>query len=830
MTNAMDEFDALFFNDDNSECQNGDGIDEGCRDGSFTPSSSSSLSGVNTNDNEYKKEVVTVVGGVGTPSGTTSDRNHRSKAGVSRTISKKKKKINSSKNDDVISIGSSSSSSSSSSDQSLSSSSSSSTTSSSDGSSSSSSDGNDDSATNNKVVNPKLSATTATIANKNNDNTLLTKSCSFKSSSTKGTTTKKKKKYECDNIDMLDANLDDFLEEDDDDDLLTSFFSTTSTTTLVNKTDGGTSLAHGAKEISPLRNMSHVATSMNVEKRGGIDNDEDEPSSSSSTLRNDHRFDTLDDDTLAELEETDSRDGTSYADKGGGATTQEVEQHAIASPLSSSSLLKLQHDFTISYNCEKRECPLEEELLDFSNEEEEEEEVRHGSSCHRWTNKEKKSSSSSLSASPKKSKKSNYFEEHTDDDDTEMIFFDNDDGDNNNNVLSTKQSVPPVPDSPTSLDTPRESSSMSSIASPPMLAFIKSASNSMMRGVDPPTGAAVTATQRKEQSSNNPYYAQQQQRKQHYHGLNELGATKNDRQENTTAPSSTNSMSTTGVISLPDLGLSPLAHQNELQQLGINHNHYKPTSSRCTATTASSNPEDPIVHKLNTINRPMHNRRTTAVHTIFSGPVKNLWKQSKFTSFNHVQTEMAPVLANSDDNVIVSAPTGAGKTALFEMAMARLFTTDNQQLSRQQQQQQHGSGGGGGGISVSKAHKIVYIAPNKALCEERQTDWSKRLVDIDSNIICTTITGDVNASSCYTEISLANLILTTPEKWDSITRCWNEHFVLLSCIKLVLIDEVHLIGETDRGGCLESIICRMKTIQRAAGARMLTAPEIASSR
>ena len=170
---------------------------------------------------------------------------------------------------------------------------------------------------------------------------------------------------------------------------------------------------------------------------------------------------------------------------------------------------------------------------------------------------------------------------------------------------------------------------------------------------------------------------------------------------------------------------------------------------------------------------------------------------------------------------------GAGKTALFEMAMARLFTTLNQQSSRRQQQQQHGSGCG---IIVSKARKIVYIAPNKALCEERQTDWSKRLVDIDPSIVCTTITGDVNASSCYTEISLANLILTTPEKWDSITRRWNEHFVLLSCIKLVLVDEVHLIGETDRGGCLESIICRMKTIQRAACARMLTASEIASSR
>jgi hypothetical protein len=872
MTNAMDEFDELFFNDDNNECQNsGNGIHERRFREDENPSSSNKF-GVNNNNNddEGRTAIVGILPSTGQGGGgeftTTSDqRNPRSTVGMNTNTNTKNKKHSdsSSKNDDVISIGSSSSSSL---DQSVSSSSSS-TSSTSDGSS----DGNYASTKNKKVSDSKFSTTTVMTASatrrggETNNDTSPTKSISSsKSSSLNDTTTmKKKKKYECgDNIAMLDANLDDFLEEDEDDeddDLLTSFFSTTTspTATSVKKTDGGkTSLAYGSMKTTTtlLRNMSHVANSTNDETWGDTDNEKDGqccrigggeqqlPSSSSSSsttaLRNDHRFDTLDDDTLAELEETDSQDGTSDTNKGGGGgvpTQHGVEPHAIHSPSSSTletSMLKLPNDFTISYNCEKRECPFEEELLDFSDEEEEEA-VLHGNNSHRRTNKEnsspnkKKSSTTSSSPSPKMGKTSNYFEEHTDNDDDDDIalnFFDNDTDDNN--LQSSKKSVPsPAPDSPTSLDTPRESSS---IASPPMLVSIKSAITSTMKVDNPPTSATATVNQRQEQSSNNPYYApQQQQRKQNYQ-LNGLGMTKNDQQENMTVPSSTNSTSTTGVISLPDLGLSPLAHQNELQQLGINHNHYKPTSLRTTITTTSSNPEDPIVHKLNTLNRPVHNRRTTAVHTIFSSPVKELWKQSKFTCFNHVQTEMAPILANSDDNVIVSAPTGAGKTALFEMAMARLFTTLNQQSSRQHQQ--HGIGGVGGGIIVSKARKIVYIAPNKALCEERQIDWSKRLVDIDPSIVCTTITGDVNASSCYTEITLANLILTTPEKWDSITRRWNEHFVLLSCIKLVLIDEVHLIGETDRGGCLESIICRMKTIQRAACARMLTASEIASSR
>jgi replicative superfamily II helicase len=52
----------------------------------------------------------------------------------------------------------------------------------------------------------------------------------------------------------------------------------------------------------------------------------------------------------------------------------------------------------------------------------------------------------------------------------------------------------------------------------------------------------------------------------------------------------------------------------------------------------------------------------------------------------------------------------------------------------------------------------------------------------------------------------------------------------LGSVKLMLVDEVHLIGEKDRGSCLESVISRMKTIQRAASSRFLTGYEIASSR
>ena len=60
------------------------------------------------------------------------------------------------------------------------------------------------------------------------------------------------------------------------------------------------------------------------------------------------------------------------------------------------------------------------------------------------------------------------------------------------------------------------------------------------------------------------------------------------------------------------------------------------------------------------------------------------------------------------------------------------------------------------------------------------------------------------------------VILTTPEKWDSITRKWTDNMYLIGSVKLLLLDEVHLLGDGSRGECLETIICCMKTVQRAA--------------
>lgn len=57
------------------------------------------------------------------------------------------------------------------------------------------------------------------------------------------------------------------------------------------------------------------------------------------------------------------------------------------------------------------------------------------------------------------------------------------------------------------------------------------------------------------------------------------------------------------------------------------------------------------------------------------------------------------------------------------------------------------------------------------------------------------------------------IIITTPEKWDILTRRWTDYRGLVGVIKLFLIDEVHILNDESRGPVLETVVSRMKAIE-----------------
>ncbi|CAI7285667.1 BAD_collapsed_G0018220.mRNA.1.CDS.1 [Saccharomyces cerevisiae] len=157
----------------------------------------------------------------------------------------------------------------------------------------------------------------------------------------------------------------------------------------------------------------------------------------------------------------------------------------------------------------------------------------------------------------------------------------------------------------------------------------------------------------------------------------------------------------------------------------------------------------------------------------------------KFTEFNKMQSEAFRSIYESNENCIISSPTGSGKTVLFELAILRLIKETN---------------------SDTNNTKIIYIAPTKSLCYEMYKNWFPSFVNLSVGMLTsdTSFLETEKAKKC-------NIIITTPEKWDLLTRRWSDYSRLFELVKLVLVDEIHTIKEK-RGASLEVILTRMNTM------------------
>lgn len=160
----------------------------------------------------------------------------------------------------------------------------------------------------------------------------------------------------------------------------------------------------------------------------------------------------------------------------------------------------------------------------------------------------------------------------------------------------------------------------------------------------------------------------------------------------------------------------------------------------------------------------------------------NFERLYKFTHFNAIQTQVFHTCYHTDYNVLLGAPTGSGKTNVAELTMFRLFNN-------------------------TPDEKVIYIAPLKALARERMEDWEERFQrQLGKTVV--ELTGDFTPD--IDALERADVVVTTPEKWDGISRHW-QHRAYVRKVGLVIIDEIHLLGQ-DRGPVLEVIVSRMRYI------------------
>lgn len=146
------------------------------------------------------------------------------------------------------------------------------------------------------------------------------------------------------------------------------------------------------------------------------------------------------------------------------------------------------------------------------------------------------------------------------------------------------------------------------------------------------------------------------------------------------------------------------------------------------------------------------------------------------------QTQLFHPVYHTDENILVGAPTGSGKTMIAELAVLRLLRT------------QPGA-------------KTVYIAPLKALARERLKEWREKLGK-KLGLVVLELSGDFTPD--IQALKRADILVATPEKWDGITRSWKKRDYV-GAVRLLIMDEIHLLGE-DRGPVLEVIVSRMRYI------------------
>src|SRR5579859_6452729 len=129
--------------------------------------------------------------------------------------------------------------------------------------------------------------------------------------------------------------------------------------------------------------------------------------------------------------------------------------------------------------------------------------------------------------------------------------------------------------------------------------------------------------------------------------------------------------------------------------------------------------------------------------------------------------------------VVIHMPNSAGKTLLAQLAIAHQFF----------------SGYG---------KKCVYVGPSRALCDQVASDLAKRLAMFGVRVTSVVSSNDL-IDNRYESILFAEatVIVVTQEKLSHLFRQRNE---FIHNTTLLIFDELHNIGKTDRGWIYEELI------------------------
>ncbi|MFE0208295.1 DEAD/DEAH box helicase [Streptomyces sp. NPDC058985] len=147
-------------------------------------------------------------------------------------------------------------------------------------------------------------------------------------------------------------------------------------------------------------------------------------------------------------------------------------------------------------------------------------------------------------------------------------------------------------------------------------------------------------------------------------------------------------------------------------------------------------------------------------------------------TLNPAQAQAAPEVLESKEHLLVVAPTGAGKTTIGMFGALRAV--------------------------VDEGRKAVWLVPQRSLTDELERElaaWRRRGLRIER------LSGEFSID--VDQVRRADLWVTTTEKFEVLCRTSSLRDALAE-VGCLIVDEVHLLGDPERGPVLEAVLARVR--------------------
>ncbi len=149
-----------------------------------------------------------------------------------------------------------------------------------------------------------------------------------------------------------------------------------------------------------------------------------------------------------------------------------------------------------------------------------------------------------------------------------------------------------------------------------------------------------------------------------------------------------------------------------------------------------------------------------------------------FPVLNPAQAQAAPHLVDGDSHLLITAPTGAGKTAMGMLAVLKAI--------------------------LHEGRKAAWLVPQRSLTDELDREletWR------DEGLRVERLSGEYAVD--VEAVKAADLWVATTEKFEAICRASSLQ-AALGEVGCLVVDEIHLLGSPNRGALLEALLARVR--------------------